>query len=284
MTILFNSWFPDGGLFTDYAQYDGVGVVGGFPPPASVADHMELVTDPTGQRGTVGKFSALLTDADTFGKRFEILPFSPSNGDPITDWGGADADSRRWYRFAFMVPTWPRETTFTSTSQFSVVWQVHDDPDTSPADTAVEPPIWLKDDGRGYWEAWIAYDANTQTQFANRTYFRLARFPITLGKWEDMVVFAKWSWTAGEMKIWRDRRQIGGYRGPTCFNNTVGRGGGPNYSKLGVYQKTSSFDRSAYHCGTMIGDEAYATFDTFMAACGSIDTELEGFVTRGVSL
>lgn len=276
MTVLFNSWFPEGGQFADWTQYDGMGNVG-ESPVAAEADHLALVTDPTGQAGTVAQITALLTDPDTFGTRYEILPFSPPNGDPITDWGGADADSRRWYRFAFMVRDWQREVDFSGTPQFTVVWQVHDDEDTSPADTVVTPPLWLKDNGRGYWELWNTYCADSQTTASNYTYRLLTRFPIVNDKWEELVVFVKWSWTAGELSVWRDRRKIfqdvSGT--PNCFNNLAARGGGKNYPKLGVYQKTSDFDRTVFHQGMQVGDEAYATFDAFLAACGSSDTELE---------
>jgi len=286
MPLIFNSWFPAGGQFGFYDQYDAQGTFGLSPVPSSVPGAMELVGDPIGQRGTVGKITVRTTDpVDSSGaKRIELQPLFSGNADPITDWGGADANSRRWYRFAFLVTEWPRETVFTS-AQFTVPWQVHEKGDTSPADVAVEPPLWLKDNGRGQWELWNTYDVNTATALATRVNQLVARIPVRPMAWEEFVIYIKWSWTNGFLYVWHNGRQIASYADrPTTFNNAVARGGSKNYSKVGVYQKTSAFDRTIYHCGTQIGDQDYTTFNAFMAACGSSDTELEGFVTRGVSL
>lgn len=277
MTMLFNGWFPDGSAATKlsgHAYFNRLGQTS-VSPVVQVPGSCDLVANPSNPAETVLQTRYNQSDvrfSDT-SVRVMMLPVTPTAADPITDWAGQSA-ARRWYRFAFRADVWPEEPQRISNMQGTVVWQLHDQADTG--DNFVEPPLWLEDDGRGGWGLWNTYDPNVITTLGTRTHRLLTRFPRTLGKWEEIVIWMKPSWTSGALKVWRDQKLIFQETGvPNCFNHQIANGGSYNYVEYGVYGgKTGQLqDRRALHKGAQIGDEAYATFNDFMVACGSSLTE-----------
>jgi len=113
------------------------------------------------------------------------------------------------------------------------------------------------------------------------------------GRVESIVVNARWDWTSsGFIRVWHNGNKVYERTGqPSAFNDDTSRGGNGVYPVMCLYAPIGwsqavgvpdSF--SAYFWDVEIGDSTYLTFDSFMQALGSADRELEGFVTRGVSL
>ena len=225
-----------------------------------------LVVDPSGSGETVIQTTAYDTDAlAAIGKRAELWYQGPAVGETV------------WWWWASYIPTdWPDNINF-------CVFQMHDTPDL--ADEAKPPTMlgWL--DAFGRYQLWNAYDSNATTTPSKTTFDRqLMQFAYPKGRWIEWVMKVTWSATAGSgaLTIWRDRRKV--YNEVNQIN-TYNDADGPHW-KQGVYDYYSigSFGtRTQYGKGLVVGD-TYTTFDEFAAARGSSATELEGFVTRGVSL
>lgn len=246
--------------------------------------YIDLVADPVDATKTVIRCQYAASDI-VAGVKSELLPRTPTAADPITDWAG-QAAARRWYRFAFLVTDWPEEPRVPPNPQLAVLWQLHDQADSTP-DVYDDPPLWLRDDGLGYWVLRNTYDVNAVTTLGTIVKRDLIRFKREINVWNEIVIYMKPSWTSGDLKIWRNRRLIFTETGtPNCFNHQAANGGSYNFIEYGVYGgKTGQVTpRTAYHKGIQVGDEAYTTFDQFLAACGSSDTELESFMTTGVSI
>jgi len=152
--------------------------------------------------------------------------------------------------------------------------------------TGVGPPLLA--DVRG---STVYLQRDTQVdEIAGRLYQYVASYPLVTGQVETITVCATWDWEpAGELLIWRNGRMICKVQNaPTTFNDAPARGGNGVYPVLCLYAPNGwgggQDTRTAYYWDIEIGDEEYTTFNEFMAAVGSSDTELEGFVTRGVSL
>lgn len=301
MTILVDAWIPDGGpsrtsaaakfAVNDYVSTPSTGQI----TPAEVPGSLDLVLDPLGGPGWCARTSLSQADIDAHypnAAKTVLFPVTPSNSDPIVDWGAPYAAVRRWYRFAVMVTSWqeePRVVGYAKNpeSQLTVVWQLHDAADTTPADTYWEPPLWLIDDGAGGWSLRNAYDVNTLTGAGTVVRRELCRVPRVLNQWQEFVIYMKPSWTSGFMQVWLNGRRIFVESGvPNCFNHDPVRGGTYNFIEYGIYGAKSQqvTPHTVYHKGMQIGDEAYTTFDAFMAACGSSNREVSGFFSGAVSL
>lgn len=253
-----------GGLGADEANYsatnEGSGVI------------QVALTDPTGSGfGTVGRFGLTVGD-----KRSELS--GHVDRDPTF---GVDY----WTWVAVYVPqTW-------TTVDDKLLWfQIHEEPDDSPADYVGEAQFIATIEGdRVRIENNYDVDAQT-TAFADITSRVLCDWPLSefLGRWTNLVVRATWSYSsAGALSIWRDRRRVFADASTNnAFNNDAARGGDDPFHKLGLYRTdtgNATAENYVLHRGLKRGT-GYSSFDAFMAACGSSDTELEGFVTRGVSL
>lgn len=291
MTILRNSWLPDAGSDIAAARtkffLQPYMIIPGTPGPggdilAEIPGTMQVVADPLNN----AQYCILtrITEQNIIqypgGVKSMINPITPTAADPITDWVGSAA-SRRWHRFAFMVNEWEEEPQILGyagkpVSQLAVIWQLHEKSDTTPADTAIEPPIWMIDDGFGNWSLRNHYATATQTTINNCTRRELIRIPRRLNVWEEFTIYIKESWTAGEITIWHNNNRIfEEINQPNCFNNDPSRGGSFNFIEYGVYGAKAGQvkKRTIYHKGTQIGDEAYTTYDQFMIACGSTNRE-----------
>lgn len=287
MGILFDGWFPDGNApakLAAHAYMNSRGVLG-VSPVVQVPGNLDLVADPLGSGGTVARMAFVRNDPQFVDAslRHMLLPITPTAADPITDWGGGSATSRRWYRFAFMHAPWVEEVQTLTSSTLLVVFQIHDQADTG--DTYVEPPLWLKDDGFGGWELWNYSDPNAVTSIGTRAARLLCRIKKRPWTWFEFVVYAKWSWTSGDLRVWLNGNRIFQETGiANCFNHLPARGGSYNYLEYGAYggKTTQKRDREVWHKGVQIGDEAYSTFDDFMIACGSPIRETRSFQVRGV--
>lgn len=276
MGILKDVWFPkDGASALGAHAYTNRLGVSSISPVTELAGTCELTTNPDNPAQTVLRTMFAQTDArfSDGSLRTMMSPITPTASDPICDWAGYSA-TRRWYRFCFRADVWPEEAQAYTGQQPAVVWQLHDQADSG--DTYWEPPLWLEDDARGGWILWNTADPAPITTVA-RVHRPLYRFKRTIGKWEHFVIFMRPSWTSGDLKVWHDHRPVFQETGvPNCLNHDPARGGGYNFLQYGIYGgKTGQLrDRSVLHMGCQIGDEAYTTYDAFMAACGSSSREL----------
>lgn len=295
MGLLSNLWFPNGSALTDLIRIETNGETYGPFPSASVfadpdvASRCSLV-DYQGE--TVAKITCFADDpvGVLSSKRTELYAERNEERAPLVGWSG-ESGSRRWYRFKVMLAhDFVFETGWADTDQRLILWQVHDDPDTSPADYVTTPPLWMRlyPDGRFWFETTDCADTETTGPPDPVNYTRTKRWSTLLvpGVPAEFVVYAKWAWDAsGALTIWRDCRKIYEQTGiANAFNDDAARGGGPLFAKFGTYCKLDAVDRTAYHWGLQTADEEVTTFDEFMEACGASQRELEGFVTRGVSL
>lgn len=283
MALLKDIWFPNLGGGSDtsllashaYMNLQGNGSVS---PVIQDPGRLDLVTDPVyGGTQTVMRMRITqATDTRFSDSAFKVMlnDRSPTASDPITDWAGSSA-VRRWYRFSFCAMVWPEETQHLKTQQLCCIWQLHDQKDNSP-DVYVEPPLWLIDNGQNAWELWNTYDPNQNTSDGTKTRRLITSFPRILGQWEDIVIWMKPSWTSGALKVWRNGTLIFTETGvPNCFNHQIANGGSYNFIEYGAYggKSIQTRDREIYHRGCQVGDESYSTFNAFMTACGSTQTE-----------
>jgi hypothetical protein len=282
---LFNQWLPNGGSLASFAYMNLLGN-GSVSPVVQTPGSLDVVADPLNSARNVLRCRIKQSDTRFSDSALKVMlnDVTPTASDPITDWSGQSA-VRRWYRFSFMVTDWAEEPQRTALQQLTVIWQLHDQKDNNP-DVYVEPPLWLIDNGRGGWDLWNTYDANQNTSDATKTRRIITTIPRVLNQWEDVAIWMKPSWTSGALKVWRNRRLIFQESGvPNCFNHQVANGGSYNFTEVGIYggKIGQVTDRTVYHCGYQKGDEAYATFDSFMSAVGAGQTELESFTAGKVN-
>lgn len=251
-----STFFTNAGVL----QAVGGGTIGASSP-SGVGTSIMAVTDPLTGSGLVAKM--YMTDADPLtagGQRCEIA-----------DSGFDELGSECWYAFSFYLPP-----DFAPTTPM-VVFQMHQQPDTTPADNASRPEVII-----GYTDGTTltienGYDATATTTTGPNTWTRrtITKAPIIAGTWTDVVMHALWSGTAGTGKLdfWINRRKI--FRESNqinALNDVPGRGGHGPYFKQGVYDYYHAGNFGAvtvYHKPLIKGDSAYTTFDQFMTACGT---------------
>lgn len=288
MALLTNLWFPNGAKPWDFAAADCYGAH--FTPTQQLlettpeyAERIALVADPSGSGETVCRMVHRASDPSTpAGPKTQLAPaFTTANRDPITNWAGQSA-SRRWYRIKFMLPADHVWETWHGNSQRLVVFQIHDTVDTSPADYDASPSLWIiaKPDGT-LWLELTSCNA-TQTTSDNFTVRAPYRFKVVPGVPIELVFHIKWAWdNTGSMEIWQDRRKVYFESGiANTLNHDPARGGAGNFAILSVYCSADLIDRTVYHWGIQIGDESYATYNDFAAACGA-GSELELAIATG---
>lgn len=293
MALLFDNWFPRGDKpWGTYSRLDANDVSYTSPSQSTfeipaVAARCALTTAPDGSGDTVCRFTKFATDPGiSAGPKVQLAaPFTTGNRDPITNWGGSSA-SRRWYRFKvaldpeFVFEKWANPPG----SQRVCVFQVHDTVDTTPADYDVSPPLWLiaEPDGGGWFRWESTYASATQTTSNNFIVRTLCRVKLVPGQAYEFFIYIKWAWDAtGAISIWQDRRPIYSETGAAnCSNNDPARGGSGQFSILTNYCSGDLIDRTIYHWGLQIGDETYANYAAFAAACGA-GSELERVMARG---
>lgn len=138
----------------------------------------------------------------------------------------------------------------------------------------------------GYFEWLSAYENITGITGENRRL--VARQPLQLGKWLNCTVKVRWSYgNTGTLAIWfgdsNGIRQIFNDASTiNAWNDAESRTGDGVYPTLGCYCRdglpSGVASRTVYHKGVQTGDSGES------AASISGVPELEGFVTRGVSL
>lgn len=254
MAIVFDGRYATNG-FTGLNKQEGV------------AGRIELVSDPAGSGVTVGQFRLDSTDPPTAG-----WPRSEVAGQATQAIG-----SEFWYWWTVYLPEdWP-PASFTE----MIVFQIHETADVG--DAGHYPPLAFDLQGTDLL-MYSAADANATTVTLPSPRL-LARMPVQKGRWHEFVVNVTWDYSSsGALKVWQDRRAVFNETGiGNCFNDAVGV-----YIKEGTYAHygfPAGVDSvTTYHKGVIVADNTSTTFDQFMAECGFTDMELEGFVTRGVSL
>ena len=253
MTITFAGRTASNGL-TGYGQETGN------------ASGLALVADPTGESGNVLRAYLHKDDALAGGShRSEVSTYSIR----------AAIGSRAWYWFETYIPEdWIPD------SKLATIWQIHDIPDGG--DPARNPPFECLINDSVIEFATAAATSDVDDASVERP--EIWKMPLVTGRWIQWVMRADWNYTTGgALRIWRDRRMVyneSGFR--NCYNDVLGL-----YPKLGVYVSlglsAATPSRTVYHKGVVTGDNAYSTFDAFMAAAGSTDTELESVFTGALA-
>lgn len=293
MSLLFDSWFTRGDKpWGTYSAMDANDVHYGPLTSATfdlpdVRARCALATAPDGSGDTVMRFTKFAADPGiSAGPKVQLAPpFTTANRDPITNWAGYSA-SRRWYRFkvcldpAFQFERWSQPPG----AQRVALFQVHDTADTAPSDFDVSPPLWLiaEPEGNGWFRFDVTSASATQTTSSNFTVRTACRVQLKPGVPAEFVVYVKWAWdNTGALSVWRDRRLIYTETGvANCSNHDPARGGSGNFAMLCCYCFSDLIDRTIYHWGLQIGDESYADYAAFAAACGA-GSELERTLMRG---
>lgn len=253
MTITFAGRIASNGL-TGYGQETGN------------ASGLTLTADPAGAAGNV--LRAYLHEDDPLAggsHRSEVSTYSIR----------AAIGSRAWYWFETFIPDdWVPD------AKLATIWQIHDIPDGG--DPARNPPFECLVNGSVIEFATAAATSDVDDTSVERP--EIWKMPLVTGRWIQWVLRADWNYTTGgALRIWRDRRMVyneNGFR--NCYNDALGL-----YPKLGVYVplglSAATPSRTVYHKGVVTGDNAYSTFDAFMAAAGSTDTELESVFTGSLA-
>lgn len=252
MTITFTGKVASTGL-TGYNQETGN------------AAGLTVVDDPAGLYGNV--LRAYLHKDDALAgasHRSEV------NINPIL----AAVGSTAWYWFSVYFPA-----DWIEGGNPTTVWQVHDTPDGG--DPVRRPPLEFTVNGSSLEVVSSAAISGVNDNQVNRVVWTrpLSEFK---GVWTDFVVNVTWNYTsAGALKVWRNRRLVFVETGQkNCYQDVAG-----GYPKLGTYTPlgldVSIPDHTTYHRGLVVGDNAYATFDAFMAAASIAATELEATMFRG---
>lgn len=252
-------FFDDLGSLGD----DGVSYL---PSVLGATVSMTLINDPTGAGyGQVGRFALSAGD-----KRCELS--GHVDRDPAIG-----TDYWTWTEF-YIPPDW------VSPSMEIIVYQVHEQSDTAPADVVGRAQLIVGVSGNRV-RIQNAYHAATQTvalsQITNRV---LCDWPLadSLGRWTSIVTRTRWGTNNdGSIEVYRNRRRIFAETGRSnAYNNAVARGGNEQgYHKIGVYNDTSAVLDRPLHVlqrGIRRGlTSEFPTYNAFMAGCGSALTELE---------
>lgn len=275
MGVFFKSWGLDGSLAVDnFGSYQSNGQAASPTSLGITATGDSHSSRVSIDGGTALLMSVLPEDAVTaFGHRTELLPATTTGGTTvdyvgIADWGGAYSTKERWYRVQFKIPKF--DTSFLAdVNTWLVVTQLHQSPDTNPADVNASPPISIHVTKDGIEIKNIATAATIST--SNNTTTRiLYKDTLTFDTWYDFTINVKWSWTSlGKITIWKNRKKvyedIGAMNSP---NNDVSRGSIGTYAKFGIYTKYPMTDYTKqvlkiYHRGIIVGDETTQFKDMF---------------------
>jgi len=232
----------------------------GYGQETGNAAGLTLVSDPTGVAGNVLKAYLHKDDALAGGSHRSEVSTSG-----ITVAVGAQG----WYWWETYIPA-----DWTVGGNEAVIWQVHDTADGG--DPARSPPLFCQVEGSSVTLNSVAAVSGVDDNQVKRLGIWSQPLTRQLGRWVSWVARVTWNYTSGgALTVWKDRRKIfseAAYK--NCFNDVAGL-----YPKFGVYVPvgldSAIPSRTVYHRGMVTGDNAYATFDAFMAAAGSTDTELE---------
>lgn len=281
MAVFFKSWGLDNSLkLTDFASLQSSGIIGnasthGFDESGGVYCQRELKDGYQCFKMTVLPSAPITAN----GHRTEVIP-STSTASGVTDyvgiadWAGYES-TERWYRFSFLLPEFDT-TWLTNSGTWLVVTQLHQDPDTSPADIVANPPIAfeIKD---GYLVISNIGCTDEVTTSGNRVIRELYRAPLIFDEWYDFVINVKWSWTnRGKIRIWSDRKEIyHDIAAVNCANNSQARGADGNYAKIGIYTHfpmTDYYDKPLviYHRGMIVGNESCSFSEMFPESTSAV--------------
>lgn len=293
MALLFDMWFPDGDVpWGKVSALDANDVHYTEPDEADfqladVAARCALTTAPNGSGETVCRFTKFAADPGiSAGPKVQLAPpFTTEERDPISNWDG-ESSSRRWYRFKVcLAPDFVFEAPWGDPpgSQRLVLFQIHDTADTSPADYDTSPPLWLIIEPDGWFAFKNTSCGASQTTSSNFTVRTVCRVRLEPGIPAEFVLYARWAHDdTGELSIWQDRRLLYTETGvANCKDDDPARGGSGLFSLLCCYCLSDQIDRTVYHWGLQIGDESYADYAAFAAACGA-GSELEQVIPEFV--
>jgi len=259
MTIIFNGDIPSGnfGLYTQLETGNAQGLT--------------VVDDPLNPGRNVLRALMELGDAPASGAGGWRSELSIGQQEETSIVG-----TTRWYRWGSYIPEWQ------SGGNNAIIFQIHDRPDGGDPDRV--PPIYWRMDAQGRMSLLVSGPVSAGDD-NDVTVTVIDAADAGIGQWNDWVFRVVYEWDGtGAFDAWLNRRKVISLSNvATCYQDVES-----NYAKCGVYVPAGlSGDvpsRTVYHRGITVADGASTTFDQFMAECGSTDTELEGFVTSGVSL
>jgi hypothetical protein len=263
MAFLWHQWALSGRLkvYTNYTTLQSNGYQGspGSAPGTATTGRCEMVK-------IHGFWAVKLTRlAGDTGPRTELVPSEISH---IIDWigegvSGAQADkARRKYRWCFMVPT--QDLSHLGDGSFFLVGQLHQQSDTSPADTqGLEPSlgIQIRSDGSGGYNYVLVRNREpTATCTVDDPSVQaevIYTWPFVFNRWVDILVDVLWSYTTlGWMTIRKNGKVVFKETAHgNCPNDSLDRGGGGQYKKLGAYVG-QDVTATSYHRGSIVMDHA----------------------------
>lgn len=240
----------------------------GYGQETGNASGLTLVADPTGAAGGVLKAYLHKDDALAGGShRSEVS----TSGILVA------VGAQGWYWWETYIPG-----DWVAGGNEATLWQVHDTADGG--DPARSPPLFCQVEGDSITINSVAAVSAGDDNQVKRLGIWNQPLSKNVGRWVSWVVRATWNYTSGgALTVWKDRRMVfseSAYK--NCFNDVAGL-----YPKFGVYVPvgldSEISSRTVYHRGMVTGDNAYSTFDAFMAAAGSADTELESVFSGSMS-
>lgn len=266
MAILFDGRFsvdgflPYGTNYVDTMELCANGVIkrtaagGNAVTNDGIPGYLDLVADPAGSGETVMRSRVTVNDALTYGsKRTEIglnteaLPFP----------------TERWYSWSIYLPS-----DYTQNNVEETIWQVHNYPDTSPAEAsvAIPPTMEMLTQTDGRLMVRNVYDPNATTTgpvgSGSNTVRTLFYTSADKGQWTDWVLHAKWSATVGtgQLQFFKNRRLIFSETNQiNTYNDAVARGGLGPYMRMGTYYWSYTTgtvqERIIYYKGFRVGDD-----------------------------
>lgn len=285
MGYRFKVWGEDGSLasFRDFYVFQGNGVAESTAAVSSeiVGDRADVIQEDGAHALRIRRYAS---DPTVSGFRTELTANEYSQ---ILDWSGEDVEgavddnARRQYRMKFKVPEQSLALLSGAGAPFLIVAQLHQVPDTSPADTAGLSPtlsIQLRFDAYGRLRMAIVRNLDTTptvtTPDPSLQAAEWVSWPYRLGTWEDIHVDVAWSYSSlGHMTIYRNRRPVLVEAGAAnCPNNSPARGGGGMYPKIGCYMAPPA-DFRVYHRGLIVGDHAATFADMYPELAGAVPLE-----------
>lgn len=266
MALEINTWGPAGTLHSiyDFSGFNGMGILDLIAnvDPSILAGRVGLVEEDGAPAVRIRHYAE---DITTLGHRTEV---AIDNYSGIYDWvgeavpGATENASRKWYRWGVKIP--PQDLSYLSGvgGPFFLVGQLLPVPDDSPADTGGGQPalaLHVRIDAYGRYRWAISQNHPTDATYTGGDIsHEVASWPFRFNEWQDIVVHVDpWSYSsAGNMTVWRNRRQVFKETNqPNGHNNSPARGGAGFWAKIGCYGAPNVY-MEAIHRGFIIGDHA----------------------------
>lgn len=185
-----------------------------------------------------------------------------------------------WTRWHIYIPA-----DWTQTTEKLTFLQIHEESDDTPADYVGQAQIIGGIRADRLFIRNNFFEGATTPNLSAITSRLIVDAPLApyLGKWLEVVMRAKWSFTQdGLLEFYFNGVTVFKESGRSnAFNNSPARGGNDAYHKLGLYddEGNTAVNNYVLHRGVQRGT-GYSTYDEFATACGSLSREVTpvGFI------